>query len=57
MENAPKGEVGSGIPLPAELSSASETRTAVTVKLEFVSQQLWEELRERRGTHTALTMS
>lgn len=53
MENAPKGEVGSGIPLPAELSSASETRTAVAVKLEFVSHQLWEELRERRRAHSS----
>ena len=43
--------LGLHILLPTELSNTSETIMAVTVKLEFVAYQLWEELRKWRGTH------
>lgn len=52
----PRERLGLCIPLPAELSRTSETMMVVTVKLEFVSYQLWEELRKWRGTRWALTM-
>ena len=46
----PRERLGLRSPLPAELSRTSETMMVVIVKLEFVSYQLWEELRKWRGT-------